>query len=135
MKIFMIVFLSISIISNVNAKNKDNCSPFYLFDCNYYDSLMLHSALGNNWSSNWKCFNDNIRDANTDIEDYWQNEIKPIIEDIKEESESRKKKLETIKRLEKERLLVHKEIEFLLQQESELLSNQADLESTRRIAE
>lgn len=73
--------------------------------------------------------------ANNNIRDYWRDEIKPIIEDIKEESESRKKKLETIKNLEKERLLVNKEIEFLLQQETELLSNQADLESLRRIVE
>ena len=78
---------------------------------------------------------DNFNEANNEIRDYWRDEIKPIIEDIKEESESRKKKLETIKRLEKERLLVNKEIEFLLQQETELLSNQADLESLRRVVE
>lgn len=83
----------------------------------------------------YQTLQNDFNEANNGIRDYWRDEIKPIIEDIKKESESRKKKLETIKNLEKERLLVNKEIEFLLQQETELLSNQTDLESLRRIIE
>lgn len=130
----IIVALLFMMISNVNAYTpKDNCTSPIAMDGNNCDPVVSQLSVG--WSKNWTCFNSNIEDANKDIENFWKNDIKPIIDDIKEESDKRKANLKIIKALERERLLIHKEIEFYLKQEAELLSNQADLESLRKVSE
>lgn len=137
MKNVVIALLFIA-ISNVNAsyKPKDNCTSPIAADNNVCPiSGVVISQLLIGWTNNWTCFNQNIRDANKDIENFWKNDIKPIIDDIKKESDTRNKNLKIIKALEKERLLIQKEIEFYLKQETELLSNQADLESLRKVSE
>lgn len=133
----IIVALLFIVISNVNAayKPKDNCTSPIAMDSNYYVVMTCVSQLLAGWLNNWTCFNNNIRDANKDIENFWKNDIKPIIDDIKEESDKRKANLKIIKALERERLLIHKEIEFYLKQETELLSNQTDLETLRKVSE
>lgn len=137
MKNVVIALLFIA-ISNVNAsyKPKDNCTSPIAADNNVCPIPgVVISQLLIGWTNNWTCFNQNIRDANKDIENFWKNDIKPIIDDIKKESDTRNKNLKIIKALEKERLLIQKEIEFYLKQETELLSNQADLESLRKVSE
>lgn len=121
---------------SANYKPKDNCTSPIATDtnvCPYPYPQFSQLTIG--WQNNWRCFNQNIKDANKDIENFWKNDIKSIIDDIKKESDKRKKNLKIIKALERERLLIHKEIEFYLKQEAELLSNQTDLESLRRVSE
>lgn len=72
---------------------------------------------------------DYLEEQNDKIKEYWKKDIKEVIEDIEEESEKRKEKLEKLTNLEKERLFVTQQIEFLLKQEAELLGNLADIES------
>lgn len=70
-----------------------------------------------------------LEEENNKIKSYWENEIGRVIEEIKKQSEEREKQLKILKNLEKERLFANKEIEFLLKQESELLGNEANIES------
>lgn len=69
-----------------------------------------------------------LNKKNNEIERYWENEISPVIDRIKEESEKREEKIKILKRIEQERLLLSKEMEFLLKQESELLGNLSNIE-------
>ncbi|ELE6086731.1 hypothetical protein RMS28_001909 [Campylobacter coli] len=64
---------------------------------------------------------------NNEIENYWKNEIKPLIEKINEEIKKKEKNTKIIKELEKKYLLQTKEINFLLEKKKQLLSNQANI--------
>lgn len=72
---------------------------------------------------------DFLDDKNKDLKDYWDDEIKNVIDEIKDESQKKEKHLNILKELEKARLLVNKEMEFLLKQEAHLLGNEANIEA------
>lgn len=88
-------------------------------------SLVIESGS----SSAFEDLEDFLKEKNDKINDYWKNDIKPIINKIKEESSQREEKLKKLREIEKERLVTNKQIEFLVQQEAELLSNKANIES------
>ncbi|HBK1659573.1 TPA: hypothetical protein LGB12_001911, partial [Campylobacter coli] len=68
-----------------------------------------------------------VSSQNNEIENYWKNEIKPLIEKINEEIKKKEKNTKIIKELEKKYLLQTKEINFLLEKKKQLLSNQANI--------
>ncbi|HEH5091024.1 TPA: hypothetical protein SG772_001632 [Campylobacter coli] len=68
-----------------------------------------------------------VSSENNEIENYWKNEIKPLIEKINEEIKKKEKNTKIIKELEKKYLLQTKEINFLLEKKKQLLSNQANI--------
>ena len=84
-----------------------------------------------NTLSKYNDLNKFIRDRNNDIKDYWKDKIKPVIKDIKDESKKRKENLKKLKNIEKDRLLVNKQIEFILHQQNELLGNLINIEAEK----
>lgn len=94
-----------------------------LFACNW--SLIANSGSEQAFS-NLDSF---LKNENNNIKTYWKNDINKVVDDITKENKKREQNLKILKNIEKERLLVNKQIEFLLQQESELLGNEATIES------
>lgn len=103
----------------------------FLFHIQLYGAVPVPCSLvvESGSSSAFGDLEDFLKEKNDKINDYWKDEIKPIINKIKEESSQREKKLKTLREIEKQRLIANKQIEFLVQQESELLSNKANIES------
>lgn len=98
-----------------------NLSRAFVPPCSFIVDSGSKEAYGN--------LDDFLKENNNKIKDYWENEVGRVIEEIKKQSKERENKLKILKNLEKERLFVNKEIEFLLKQESELLGNEASIES------
>lgn len=94
-----------------------------IFACNW--SLIANSGSEQAFSN----LDNFLSNENNNIKKYWENDIKNVIDDIAEESKKREQNLKILKNIEKERLLANKQIEFLLKQESELLGNEATIES------
>lgn len=66
-----------------------------------------------------------------EIEDYYNNEIKNVLDELNKAQIKNQELLTTIQELDKEILLQENQINFLLKQESRLLGNQADIESIK----
>lgn len=71
--------------------------------------------------------NDFVKNQNSYIEKFWNEEIKPIIDKIAKKEKEKEKKLKILRELEKNNLITDKKIEFLLNQKKELLSNEANI--------
>ena len=68
-----------------------------------------------------------VSSQNKEIDNFWNNEIKPLIQEINKESKAKEEKLQILRELEKEMLLDEKETEFLIHKENELLDNKANV--------
>ncbi|ELU1350303.1 hypothetical protein [Campylobacter helveticus] len=79
------------------------------------------------FSGAYNQLNNFVSNQNKEIEDFWNNEIKPLVEEINKESKAKEEKLAILRELEKAILLNEKEIEFLLHKENELLGNKANV--------
>ncbi|CAD7289499.1 hypothetical protein LMG7974_01576 [Campylobacter majalis] len=68
---------------------------------------------------------------NEKIEQYWINEIQPLIEKIAEQVRQKEENIKTLKALEIEINLSDREILFLLEQEKQLLGNEANAKGVK----
>ncbi len=101
---------------------------FFLF-------LFVSNSYAGVWSSMSKSgfngayveLNDFVKNQNSYIEKFWNEEIKPIIDKIAKKEKEKEKKLKILRELEKNNLITDKKIEFLLNQKKELLSNEANI--------
>lgn len=72
-----------------------------------------------------------VQSENDYISNFWKQRIKPLIEEISEETKEKEKKLKIIRELEKENLLIENQINFLLNKKKELFSNEANIISNQ----
>ncbi|WP_270979617.1 hypothetical protein [Campylobacter helveticus] len=86
------------------------------------------SSMGQSgFSGAYNELNQFVSTQNKEIDDFWNNEIKPLVEEINKESKAKNEKLTILRELEKAVLLNEKEVEFLLHKENELLGNKANV--------
>ena len=107
------------------------CLCFYLLLLTEYNYALVPCSFVSDTNSSTKHtdIKDFIKDENNDIKNYWKDNIKPVVKNIKEESKKREEKMKKLKAIETERLVIAKKIEFLLQQENELLGNFINIEA------
>ncbi|OCS21934.1 hypothetical protein CFVI97532_06965 [Campylobacter fetus subsp. venerealis cfvi97/532] len=79
----------------------------------------------------WKKMEAFSTKQNENIEKYWTDEIKPLIEKIAEQAKLKEQNLKTIKALETEINIDDKEILFLLEKEKQLLGNEANVKGVK----
>lgn len=87
---------------------------------------------GSGFSFAWQKVEQNSTQENEKIKDYWQNEIKPLIEKIAKEVKIKNENLNIIKALEKDIALKNSQILFLLEQEKQLLSKESEIKGKNK---
>ncbi|ECK2550116.1 hypothetical protein FQW77_08555 [Campylobacter jejuni] len=79
----------------------------------------------------YQSLNNMVEIRNQKIQNFWENEINPLIKEISKETKEKEKKLSILKELEKDLLLTEKNIQFYLNQKKELLGNEANIISEK----
>ncbi|QKG30294.1 hypothetical protein [Campylobacter sp. RM16187] len=101
--------------------------------------LVIATANGATWSNMqksgfnqaWERTKNFTTQENEKIEQFWTDEIKPLIEKIAEQVKLKEQNLKTIKALEAEINLTDKEILFLFEKEKQLLGNEANVKGIK----
>lgn len=116
---------AVSSVASVIGISADNC-PWTPTPIEYPSGVSGAIANGCSYASSaedgYTSLKNYISNSNTTLKNCWNNGIKASVKNVQEQTEQRKENLTKLKNLEKERLLTSKQLEFLLRQETELLS-------------
>lgn len=101
--------------------------------------ISINISYGYTWSSlgmsgfnrEYANLNNLTKEQMEELKKIWNSEIKPIIENVKEETNKKKILLEQLKELAKKQSFNQRQIKFLLSQESQILGNQSNIKSTK----
>ncbi|ECP7254771.1 hypothetical protein ACMWEF_001567 [Campylobacter jejuni] len=96
------------------------------------NAVVWSLAIPDGWEDAILHLLDVSKELNDKSKNKWNNDIKPLIEQIKEETNKKKKLLEEINALEKENSKSEKNMIFLLKQEKKLLGNSQTIISTTK---
>ncbi|TEY04698.1 hypothetical protein ELQ15_08240 [Campylobacter sp. US12a] len=96
------------------------------------NAVVWSLAIPDGWEDAILHLLDVSKELNDKSKNKWNNDIKPLIEQIKEETNKKKKLLEEINALEKENSKSEKNMIFLLEQEKKLLGNSQTIISTTK---